>query len=428
MRTVTRWAVAVLVSVSSGWTVAQRPEGPPRFDEGGRRERDGLRRFGEGGPPPFGVVPFPGGGPPPGGGFGPPGWGPPGYSGPFGPPGSSESRQQRFEMFLRGFDTNGDGVISPGEVTGPRRSFFEGVARRAGLDPTGPVSVANLRDAMMSRAGRGDRNGGPSPGVSGGSPGSPSAGPKSADPTKQPAPLVPGFGVSTPVPAVPGFGAASQGAASPGVPGPSAGGPPKPPGSPPPASPPPGAPGSSSSSSASSAPGRPAPASPDREAMERKVREFAEGLLKRYDANKNGKLEKEEWTQMRGDWREADRNGDSVITLDELTARMIEFGQRGWGGDRGRPERSAGGGSTSSSTASSGSSRKSYRFLSPLERLPKGLPDWFLRKDANEDGQITMAEYSTVWSDALAEEFGRYDLNADGVITPAECLKAQSRK
>lgn len=162
--------------------------------------------------------------------------------------------------------------------------------------------------------------------------------------------------------------------------------------------------------------------------MERRVREFAEGLLKRYDTNKNGKLEKEEWTQMRGDWREADRNGDSVITLDELTARMIEFGQRGWSRDRGPGDRGPSGGSSNSSMSASGSSRKSYRFLSPLERLPKGLPDWFLRKDANEDGQITMAEYSTIWSDALAEEFAKYDLNSDGVITPTECLKTQNRK
>ena len=89
--------------------------------------------------------------------------------------------------------------------------------------------------------------------------------------------------------------------------------------------------------------------------------------------------------------------------------------------------RSSGSTSGSSSSPSSASSRKSYRFLSPQERLPQGLPEWFVRRDANEDGQVTMAEYTSVWSDALAAEFGAYDLNGDGVITPRECLKAKSR-
>jgi hypothetical protein len=73
--------------------------------------------------------------------------------------------------------------------------------------------------------------------------------------------------------------------------------------------------------------------------------------------------------------------------------------------------------------------KKSYRFLSPQERLPRGLPDWFLRKDADGDGQVAMAEYaSSGWSEALAEEFTKHDLNGDGVITPEECLKAANAR
>ena len=159
--------------------------------------------------------------------------------------------------------------------------------------------------------------------------------------------------------------------------------------------------------------------------MERKVRQYAESLLKQYDKNKNGTLEKEEWSQMRGNWREADRNGDGVITLDELTAQLSRFSRSGSGG--GSSGGSGLGASASSSSAARDSSqRKSYRFLSAKERLPAGLPEWFARKDADGDGQVTMAEYSREWSEEAAEEFAKYDLNGDGVITPAECIKATS--
>ena len=67
---------------------------------------------------------------------------------------------------------------------------------------------------------------------------------------------------------------------------------------------------------------------------------------------------------------------------------------------------------------------KSGRFLTPKERLPKGLPEWFLEKDADGDGQVCMAEFASDWTPDVVAEFERYDLNHDGVITPAECLKA----
>ncbi len=143
--------------------------------------------------------------------------------------------------------------------------------------------------------------------------------------------------------------------------------------------------------------------------------------------------------QMRGNWRDADTNGDGIITLDELTARLSNYSRSG-----AATSSSSGSSSPSSSPSSSGSSsgssapsssagrdappKKSYRFLSAQERLPRGLPDWFARKDADGDGQVTMAEYSQVWSEAMAREFAKYDLNGDGVITPDEALKAQNSR
>jgi hypothetical protein len=63
------------------------------------------------------------------------------------------------------------------------------------------------------------------------------------------------------------------------------------------------------------------------------------------------------------------------------------------------------------------------RFLTAAERLPEGLPDWFRQKDANGDGQISMAEYATDWNDAKVREYRKWDLNGDGVIEPSEALK-----
>ncbi len=51
------------------------------------------------------------------------------------------------------------------------------------------------------------------------------------------------------------------------------------------------------------------------------------------------------------------------------------------------------------------------------------MPQWFIDKDRNGDGQITMAQYATNWTPALVAEFNKYDLNHDGIITAEEVLK-----
>ena len=82
----------------------------------------------------------------------------------------------------------------------------------------------------------------------------------------------------------------------------------------------------------------------------------------------------------------------------------------------------------SSGTDSKKTAHKPARFLTVRERLPKGLPDWFEEKDANGDGQITMAEFTSHWTPEKVAEFARYDLNHDGIITAAECLKVEAKK
>jgi hypothetical protein len=66
-------------------------------------------------------------------------------------------------------------------------------------------------------------------------------------------------------------------------------------------------------------------ASPGRGRLESRARPYAESLMKQWDKNKNGVLEKEEWSQMAPRWRAADLNGDGKITLDELTAYVARL-------------------------------------------------------------------------------------------------------
>jgi Ca2+-binding EF-hand superfamily protein len=73
--------------------------------------------------------------------------------------------------------------------------------------------------------------------------------------------------------------------------------------------------------------------------------------------------------------------------------------------------------------------RTAYRSLTPWERLElegldKGLPDWFASNDLNEDGQISMSEFSSTWDESVLADFEKFDLNGDGVITAKECLAA----
>ncbi len=78
-----------------------------------------------------------------------------------------------------------------------------------------------------------------------------------------------------------------------------------------------------------------------------------------------------------------------------------------------------------SAAAAKPAARMPARYLTPAEKLPKGLPSWFLDKDVHHNGQITMAEYTTNWTLQKVAEFKRYDLNGDGIITADECLKVE---
>ena len=172
---------------------------------------------------------------------------------------------------------------------------------------------------------------------------------------------------------------------------------------------------------------------------EDRIREYADGLIKKYDKNKNGYLEKDEWGPVRNA-EEADKNRNGILTTDELTIQLRQPtkststkststpSRRSSRDERKRDDRRR---SSESSRKrdddkSSPGERKSYRVLTAHERLPSGLPSWFKDKDDNANGQIEMFEYTSSWSDRKLNEFSKLDINDDGVITAKECLKNES--
>jgi hypothetical protein len=165
-----------------------------------------------------------------------------------------------------------------------------------------------------------------------------------------------------------------------------------------------------------------------------KYRSYAESLMKQFDADKSGMLEKKngEWDKLKEDQREADANKDGVLTSDELIAKLRAYSSDSAKSASGGSSRSSSGRSqwwkNKDSASSKEEPKKSYRFLSPTERLPKGLPDWFARNDADADGQIMMAEFAAAWTETAATEFMKHDLDGDGVITPHEALASGGDK
>jgi Ca2+-binding EF-hand superfamily protein len=205
-------------------------------------------------------------------------------------------------------------------------------------------------------------------------------------------------------------------------------------------------PGSGSSSGSSGGSSSSSSSSPSSSGGEfAKFKDYATSLIKQHDRNKNGVLEKDEWGDLKSEHRAADANNDSVITVDELALKLQAYststasssgsssssssGSRGGDSKGGESKRSGwgwGSKSGSSSTAAKPGYKKDYRFQTAAERLPKGLPDWFLRQDADADGQVAMVEYATSWTDSTAAEFQKYDLDGDGFITPNECLASMT--
>ncbi len=153
----------------------------------------------------------------------------------------------------------------------------------------------------------------------------------------------------------------------------------------------------------------------------------ARNTMSKYDRNKDGILDRAErdanhrWLD---DPMQYDINRDDRISLSELALRYAHH-------DKSAREREEGKSSDRRRRRDDDEdevpavevvygTRRETPYVTNEESLPEGLPDWFIEKDANKDGQLSMAEYlGDITPDAVAE-FTKMDRDDNGVVNPAE--------
>ena len=210
------------------------------------------------------------------------------------------------------------------------------------------------------------------------------------------------------------------------------------------------------------------------------IRRYVDHILKKYDTNRDGKLQREEWAAMPGRPQSFDLNGDFVLEdyeiLYNLAAyakgrtvthpvppRRLNAAQTALKTDGpilihpiSAPIRKAavdeeeldpaqkpadispdefalivadadqGAGTETEPelfgviTRENGATAAAVREFAPSANETAGIPRWFLARDANGDGQLTLREFSPSLSLESTAFFGRLDADGDGLITPDE--------
>ena len=200
------------------------------------------------------------------------------------------------------FDTNGNGIVEPNEIPEQARRFVDRMAEGAGIAPGQPIPIAQVTGGGDRRGGSGGRGPDGDRSRRGSEPSSRSEGSADNRGTQDLYPRVPRFGDDS----VRGFGVSPESLAGKLV---------------------------------------------DLEKKyDRRILGSVERSLERYDKNKNGLLDHDEWADVswRSDPRESDVDNDGLLTQAELAEYYKkreanwrdEAGSRGRGGDpRGRDPR-----------------------------------------------------------------------------------------
>lgn len=138
-----------------------------------------------------------------------------------------------------------------------------------------------------------------------------------------------------------------------------------------------------------------------------KITSYAKTMIKKYDKNGDGKLDSSESTGVRSLPRNADKDGDKIISLDEM---IVAYGGK---------VRSS---SSSSSSRKKSSANNRYLISNGADRSEAADSD-FQKLDKNLDGLVQMHEFAKSWTDELASAFAKLDANNDGQVTVAEWEK-----
>ena len=210
------------------------------------------------------------------------------------------------------------------------------------------------------------------------------------------------------------------------------------------------------------------------------IRRYVDHILKKYDKNRDGKLQRDEWSAMPGQPQSFDLNGDFILEDYELLYHLAAYAKgrtithpvpprrlsaaqtvlktdgpilihplsapiRKAAADEEEtdpaqkpadisPEEFAqiiadadkGSGTETEPelfgvlTRENGASAATVREFAPSANETAGIPRWFLVRDANGDGQLTLREFSPTLSLESTAFFGRLDADSDGLVTPDE--------
>lgn len=207
-----------------------------------------------------------------------------------------------------------------------------------------------------------------------------------------------------------------------------------------------------------------------------KIARHAERILEKYDLDGSGALEPEEWQNMEGAPQSIDLDGNFILTPGEITAHIAHFAQgrtihypypvrrfvstsepeqtsslfKPLSDPPPKPVRQASSADGVSpdddisleeieeSTMPDDESEEDIaeetlelpgtipaprgkKYYTPTHQLPK----WFVQRDLNGDGQLSLVEFTPSLSNQGIANFGKLDKNGDGFITPDERPRQQ---
>ncbi len=142
-----------------------------------------------------------------------------------------------------------------------------------------------------------------------------------------------------------------------------------------------------------------------------RMRAYADSLVKQYDKDGDGQLNKDEISKMKRVPEGADMNKDGMVTAGELTDALAGGNKVVSTSSQSAPpvreRNSARNRREESGSSSAGESRRGFSFNS---------------SDKNGNGQVEMHEFTDEWTEELLAEFRRMDKNNDGIITAAESV------
>jgi len=171
-----------------------------------------------------------------------------------------------------------------------------------------------------------------------------------------------------------------------------------------------------------------------------KVDRYADRVFAARDLNQDGLLTGEEWSAMTGDPQSIDRNQDGQISKPEFRSHVLEYGRTRQPviltskREQDAPEsiRTAAPSATDpqqplatdpdaslDQTGPGKPAPRSTRFTVRPSRGLGTLPGWFVSRDRDGDGQLTLREF-VANAAGSSREFDRLDRNGDGVVTPRE--------